>query len=500
MNLLQKSKFAARTPNEMNGNSAVYLGLDSRALSFFYVTVAVIVTLPLFLYAYLGTFSRYGADDYCATVQLLQSDNLWRASVTRYLEWSGGYSNLLFIQIGEWFGIAGMIYMAAAMLILWLIGLTWLISEIAEATGFRWRIELSFILAALTVFFSLYRTPNLHQILFWRSSLVGYLAAIVLLAYLAAFILRESRRSSQGSGRIWKSLLVFGSALIIGGTSETIDALQIGILLLSFLILYSWRRIASRSAFFLLGAGLLGATLSMIIMAFSPGNLVRMGVSTMPVPNMFSLGWETLIYVFQFVLNSLKVAPLPAILSFFMPFLLFYGLQNPLFQLSPQLAKRLKWLVLLLPLGMLIAIAFSFAPHAYARSFPSGYVRFPALFLLTVTLVAEGGLTGYLLSQTKLPSAGLFRAAIFGLVVLTFLYPVRVAAKLYDQVPEYRAHAVAWDTRDEQIRQEVAAGATDLTVTQIDTIGGVQEYKGNEFFWVNRCAADYYGLRSLRAP
>jgi hypothetical protein len=80
------------------------------------------------------------------------------------------------------------------------------------------------------------------------------------------------------------------------------------------------------------------------------------------------------------------------------------------------------------------------------------------------------------------------------------LYPVRVAAKLYDQVPEYRAHAVAWDTRDEQIRQEVAAGATDLTVTQIDTIGGVQEYKGNEFFWVNRCAADYYGLRSLRAP
>jgi hypothetical protein len=83
---------------------------------------------------------------------------------------------------------------------------------------------------------------------------------------------------------------------------------------------------------------------------------------------------------------------------------------------------------------------------------------------------------------------------------MTFLYPIRIATKLYDQVPEYRAHAVAWDTRDEHIRQAVARGATDLVVVQLDTIAGIQEYKGNEDTWINGCAADFYGLRSLRAP
>ncbi|HUE97955.1 MAG TPA: hypothetical protein VMN99_01805, partial [Anaerolineales bacterium] len=219
------------------------------------------------------------------------------------------------------------------------------------------------------------------------------------------------------------------------------------------------------------------------------------------IPDWFSFGTETFRYALQFILDSFKVSPLPSILAFFMPFLLFYGLRNPSLQSSPQLAKKLSWLLLLIPLGMLMAITVNFAPSAYAQSYPSARVRFPSVFLLTLTLVAEGSLAGYLFGKIKpFPASMLFRGFVLALLTLTFLYPIRAATKLYDQVPNYRGRAVAWDARDEHIRQEVAQGAVDLVVVQLDTIGGVQEYKERASFWVNGCAARYYGLQTLRAP
>jgi len=65
---------------------------------------------------------------------------------------------------------------------------------------------------------------------------------------------------------------------------------------------------------------------------------------------------------------------------------------------------------------------------------------------------------------------------------------------------QFRRYAEQWDARDAYIRQAVAEGATDLVVVQLDTLGGVQEYKQRARNWVNRCAADYYGLEAIRAP
>jgi hypothetical protein len=403
--------------------------------------------------------------------------------------------------VSEWFGKSGMIYMTAAVLVMWLIGLTWMMSEIGSASGLRWKIWLSFILAMLVIFFSLYRAPNLYQILFWRSGMVSYLAPVILLVYLAAFILHQLQSPLNPSRKLLSSLLIFSVVMITGGTSETVGTLQIMILLLSFAALYLWTKNIRKDVFFLLGTALVSAVLSMLIMVLSPGNAVRMNVSTLPIPDWFFLGIESLTYAVQFILDSFKVSPLPSLLAFFTPFLLFYGLQNPSLRTSPQLAKKLWWLFFLIPLGVLIAIAVNFAPSAYAQSYPSARVRFPSLFLLTLALITGGGLAGHLLGQLKRPSAAmLFRGLIFGLLILTFLYPVRSAAKLYELAPEYRASAAAWDARDEHIRQAVAQGATDLVVVQLDTIGGIQEYKGNKDSWINGCAAYFYGLRSLRAP
>jgi hypothetical protein len=394
-----------------------------------------------------------------------------------------------------------MVYLAAAGLLVWVAGLTWLLIEVERLSGVRWKNWLSFVLAGLMIFLSLYRAPNLYQVLFWRSGMSSYLAPLVLLSCLAAFVLYRLRVPASRLVQIASIVLVFIGVFIVGGASETVNVLQIAIWLSAFFIGYHYRTRLRPDAILLIASGLTSAILSLVVVSLSPGNLIRMDVTSPVMPEWFALGIQSLTYAFQFVWDSFKVAPLPSLLAFLVPFLLFYGLQHPVPLPSAQPAGKPGWLLILIPLGVLLIIALNFAPTAYAQSFPSARVRFPALFLLTLMLGTVGGLSGYLFSQVQSLSASrLFRGLALGLLILMFLYPVRAAVRLYNQIPRYRAEAAAWDARDEFIRQAVAEGATDLVVIQLDTVAGVQEYKGDETFWVNSCAARYYGLRSLRAP
>jgi hypothetical protein len=500
MTFLQRLNFVSRLQSNKKDEQAGYGRLRSQILTLFYLGVSLSIVLPLIVYAYLGTFSRYRADDYCEAMRIENASNALQASMIRYDDRTGRYSTLLLVQVSEWFGRAGMVYMSAAVLLIWLIGLTWAVNELGEATGLQWGKWLSFVVAALAIFFSLYRAPNLFQILFWRSGMVSYLAPLILLTWITAFLLHQLQRELSPFPLIGSGLVVFSGILLAGGTSETVAALQIIVLVLILLACYLWTRDVRKQVFVLLGTALVSAVLAMIIMLLAPGNLTRMGVAELPVPSLFSFGLETLTFALQFLVDSFRVSPLPSFIAFFMPFLLFYGLGNPSAPASSR-EKRLKWLLVLIPLGTLIAITVNFAPSAYAQSFPSARVRFPSVFLLTITLMAEGSLLGYLLGQRKrLPASMLFRRVALAILLLSCLYPLRAAARIYDQVPEYRARAAAWDARDALIRQAVAQGVTDLEVVQLDTIGGVQEYKGNPTFWVNRCAAAFYGLNSLRAP
>ena len=61
------------------------------------LSVGILTTsIGLALYAYLGTFSRYGSDDYCLSAFFLQGDLLSRM-IRRYFITSGRYTNILFI-------------------------------------------------------------------------------------------------------------------------------------------------------------------------------------------------------------------------------------------------------------------------------------------------------------------------------------------------------------------------------------------------------------------
>jgi len=472
------------------------------------ITQAVIIlgnltaAAGLLIYAYLGTFSRYLADDYCLVNLLTTSGNVFQGTIKSYKVWSDRYSNLFLIQVIEWGGKWGSQLMSAIVLVLWVCGLIWLASEIGKSIGLKWKPGTQPWIASLVIILSLFEAPNFYQVLYWRAGLVTYLAPLVFLVYIAAFILWQIRTDFQTLRLFGACLICFGLIFFTGGSSETTSALQIGILLIAFLIAcWKLKQNHRGDVLILLSVSLASAVFSMLVMALAPGNNVRLNT---PTSNVIVLIKETISYTYQFIWLTLKTLPLPSTISVIIPLLLAYinnrsQDQENLFQVP---SFKL-WLTAVILLAFLfIAIAFSFAPSAYAQSFPVDRARFPAVFLMTLSLGAEGVVLGILASRIHLPfkSAYLESGVILLLGLLAF-YPLRAAYNTYSIAePEYQHWTTAWDARQVQIFAEKSEGQVDIVIQQLPGIGYVKELDTRPNFWVNRCAAVFYGVHSLSAP
>ena len=88
----------------------------------------IAVTVTLAVYAYLGFFSRYMADDYCLLVDL-NAGNIFVSSWKKYLFKSNRFSNLFVLGLWELFP-HNIAFVPALHIILWVVGLYWLLNEL----------------------------------------------------------------------------------------------------------------------------------------------------------------------------------------------------------------------------------------------------------------------------------------------------------------------------------------------------------------------------------
>jgi len=154
-----------------------------------------------------------------------------------------------------------------------------------------------------------------------------------------------------------------------------------------------------------------------------------------------------------------------------------------------------------LPFILILLIAAGFSTSAYGQSYPVARARFFAHYLITITLVFEGALLGMWLSRVKwkfFDVAHLEYPSILILLILA-VYPFRAGLQVILEIPEYRARAEKWDTRETQINKLIAQGKTDLMIVQLDGVDGVKELDSSADHWVNICAAQYYEINSIRA-
>lgn len=490
--------------NKPQGGTAG-LRAGHRGVSFLFLLGALSACVPLSVYAYLGTFSRYLADDYCASTYLFTSQNILEATLRAYSLWANSYSRLMFSQLIELGGVNGIRLMAGVEITVWALLLAWMFFELGKllriqipAAGYAW-------LACMAIALSLYQTSALYQILYWRTGLIPYSLPLLWFVGIAAYFLRYVGKPYEKS-RAWRAGIIFVVLVFLaGGLSETTSGLQVGAMLVAVLLVWWTKPIHQRRdvlPFFI--SGLITALVAISIMAASPGTSNRLDriMNNPPIYNPVALSGDVILYTSQFLLEVVRSYPLLILVALTVSFgILFLAVSVSRQDPSWIPASYLKMALLVIPVVIFIVIGFSYAPSAFVRTFPAARARFASHFVLMLGLMIEGGVLGILAANVRsIVSLHRARIAVALLLVPLIIHPIRSAPRVYALRYEYQAFAHQWDVRDGLIRQAVANGETDLVVVQLDAPGGIGEYKGNPRDWINRCVARFYGLNSIIAP
>ncbi|NCP87825.1 hypothetical protein GW781_00300 [bacterium] len=229
--------------------------------------------------------------------------------------------------------------------------------------------------------------------------------------------------------------------------------------------------------------------LGFLAVLLAPGNAVRL--SMLP-ERQFTLASIALIFRFaaDFVLGQLRSFPLPAAFTFGVGF--FAGLTGFSGAPKPSAAS------FLLPAALtylLLASLVTPSVYVYGRfGYPEARALFPAAYLLTALILLEGVLLGWRLAR---PPAAFATLLLMIAALLLTAYPIWFIARDARFLPQAQGYARDWDLRDAEVQQQRQQGHLNLTVKGIESPGGLGEIKPDPQFWINRCAADSYGLDSL---
>lgn len=446
--------------------------------------------LTLAIYAYLGIFSRYMADDYCLLVNL-SSGNVFTSSWNKYLYESNRFTNLFVLGFWELFP-NNIAFVPALHIILWVFGLYWLLSELNKLLDLKLEFPVLLFAAEVFALFSFFTAPNPFQILYWRPGQISYLTPIVFFTLVSAWLVNLIRRDKAS---VLLALLFAFLTFFTGGLSETVGALHISILSLAILCVLFLDKSARRTpALTLLIAMLIGALTALVVMFLAPANEVRINDEN-GSPGMTVALLRALEYSLFYLRISVTTLPVPIIallgISGLVSYLFFAG------QAKGKLDPRFYWVFLLLPILTYALVFASFAPSAYGQSYPVERVRFPAHFVLTITLSAFGICAGYVLSFVKLPA--FTRYVAVALAVISLLYPFWMMRQPLATYEFRRLFALRWDEREQMIYAFKAEGQTELVIPGLDGYEGTKELDVRPYFWVNQCAARVYGVDSISA-
>jgi len=457
------------------------------------------MTIALGLFAYLGTFTRYLADDYCETVAV-RSGPILQVVIHWYEAASDRFSNLLLIALSESLFPRNVEILPVIMIPFWVLALTWLIFEVRRAVNLNldWNIWADFLLAVALAFFSILQAPNRFQTIYWRSAMATHFAPLVYLTAFAALLLALIRRNENRYPAAWVGFLCLIIAFFGGGFSEPPDAVLIIAAALALVAVWVGAKGKfRRPALSLLAWTLAGGLLALLVMALSPGNLTRSQVHR---PDFVNLVYNTVLYTGLFISDTFLSLPLPTLFSIAIPLFLFYGKHAMSSPLSHAGTRTLLIVMIVIPALAFVLIVTGFAPSVYGQTFPAERARFICRLLMTIALMCEGACLGILVGQWKIRRLPIVTVFAMGLFALSALYPLRTAwAVVLNKQPFYTLWSSVWDYRQGRIIAERSKGITEIVTFKMYSLEGVGELEPDPKAWINSCAASYYGVQSISA-
>lgn len=241
-----------------------------------------------------------------------------------------------------------------------------------------------------------------------------------------------------------------------------------------------------------------GALLALLVMAFSPA--ISITIQDSP-PGVVKLFMDSFLFSYLFILDTVKILPSPTVVSVLIPALLVWLYKQARPSEFTQTQRRFVWIVFIAsPFLMGLLIAAGFSPSVYGQGYPVERMRFLARALMTAALMLEGALIGLLLQNWQFKSNRYF-GQVMGAVLfsaIAIIYPLRAVINVYGAVPEYRTRATLWDLREAYILRRINKGRTNLVIPEFPGVYGIKELDAQKDHWINKCAAAYYGVNSIR--
>ncbi|MEO8355743.1 MAG: hypothetical protein ABI621_07500 [Chloroflexota bacterium] len=466
--------------------------------------IPTIIGLVLFLaglglFAYLGFFNRYWADDWCYNADMKQL-GFWGTMkgytyITTYA--SNRFSLTLFSGLFYAPGLFGVQIMTLLVVAVWYLGLFYILVNVQAVSPFKFsRIQLALITAVI-VYYSIYLTPHLYQSLYWRSGLLPYTAAVVLGVWTFALITHQASRPIL-SKRVAAATAIV--TFLAGGFSESGGATLTAILA-AYVGLCLWFRQKewAKNSLPVASVALFSSILAIAVLIAAPTNAYRVGLYGDPT-DMLAFPGRLLYFTSDFVRFSFLDMPLPHLAvsaTLFLLGFLFHRHNGRNIE-----RRQLFLLVLFIAFLTFLFVAATYAPSAYIeKSPPAPRTRVISRFILTLGVGMIALLIGYYFGQV-FQYRWLEGVAVI-LLLGAYAYGARSVLITSEKISLYSERAAQWDERDTLIMQSQQQGIREVNVRGIDglPVGGIRDFKEQRGvgFWINQCAARYYGVDYIYA-
>ncbi len=151
--------------------------------------------MVLSAHAYLGSYSRFIADDYCSGAEAKRFGIL-RAAWFWYRTWNGRYSASLLDALFGYLGPAVTPAVTTLVIIAWLVSIGGAICFYFASLGLKHRALWSAAFAAAIIFLTLALAPDVPQSLYWAQGMHSVIPPLIMVpCYVICFCEYRSRHS-----------------------------------------------------------------------------------------------------------------------------------------------------------------------------------------------------------------------------------------------------------------------------------------------------------------
>jgi hypothetical protein len=455
------------------------------------------------MHAYIGSFSRYIADDYC-TAGKLASSGFWQAQSFWYNNWTGRFSFTFFVSIFELFDSNIVKVLPTIFILMLLISGNFLIYSIIKYFQINNYRILSLFITVGIIFTTFFTLPNIGQNLYWMTGAVTYLFPINFVFILFGLIIfyRKKFPFQHWIANLLFGLFIFFLAFVSSGFSEVLSVLQIVLFCLIILVLSINQKFVTIKSLWMIA--LIGSIIGLLLMVSAPGNEIRLR-QHLPSPGILLFLFKSLQYFFTYVIlwfvkNINIIWPISTLLI-----LITYNVRKHFYFGKEILFNHVIKFSLMIITGLIILIFVSFLPSTWAtaKAPETRVLIFPTL-LLVILINFVSIFIGLLFNEifTIKESYKKTIALVIGLFSIYFLIavPIFEARQVYLQKPEAVKFANKWEEREIQINEKILSGETNLIVKMIPTNNmGLEHLQTDSTHWINICAAEYYGIDSISA-